>query len=123
MYEEDHHGTSRGAIIRDLLILQVKLLMDGVKGALLSQAAIATALAEMVIPPRSRGRMFYRVLALGERFDLWLNLYGAARRAEQDRDGLFAASRAGDDTLLGQIEELVHGQEPAAARPAFHTRR
>lgn len=121
MYD-DPPGSSRGAIVRDLLILQIKLVMDGVKGALLSQAAILTALAEMVVPPRRRGRMFYRVLALGERFDLWLNLYGAARRAQHERDGLFAASRAGDDTLLGQIEELVHGQEPAPARPAFHTR-
>ena len=41
---------------------------------------------------------------MSERFDLWLNLHGAALRAESDEDGLFGVSEAGSNTLLGKLE-------------------
>lgn len=113
-------GPTRAAILRDLLIFQAKLGLDGLKGFLISQASLWAAVAEMFVLRRERGRWFYRVLAAGERFDLWLNLYGPARRAAARGEDLFSASRAGDDTLLGRIEALAHGPEepaPAPARP------
>ncbi len=52
---------------------------------------------------------------MGERADLWLNLYGASRRA--DTDGLLGGSRAGSDSLLGDLEmRLRGGDEPRKRR-------
>ena len=60
---------------------------------------------------------FYKVMKVSERFDLWLNLYGATEEADSNADGLFGLSEAGSDTFLGQIEQVVRGgDEP-------HTRR
>jgi hypothetical protein len=109
---------SPGVLIRDFLIFYIKLLIDGAKDLLFLQLAlIAFALdfVLMIVVGRKRS-FFYRVLEIGERFDLWLNLYNPAKRAAGNPDGLFGESRAGDDTLLGEIEELVRrGPEPVAA--------
>lgn len=111
----DDKGQGRRAIIGDLMILQLKLALDGIKGVMLSQGAILAAFAEMFVPRRHRGRMFYTVLAWGEKFDLWLNLYGAAQRASDRGVGLFSVSRAGANSLLGTLEEIVRGPEDSAA--------
>ncbi|HEU0051741.1 MAG TPA: hypothetical protein VFQ39_01145 [Longimicrobium sp.] len=115
---EHREGVSPGVLIRDLIIFYIKLALDGLKGVVLVQVSIAAALVDLVFGGRRRGRFFYRVLNAAERFDLWLNLYGPSSRAGANPDGLFGESRAGDDTLLGEIEELVRRNPEAAARPA-----
>ena len=107
---------TRGALVRDLLIFLLKLWLDGLKDVALFPLAIVAAGADIVF----RTRVFYRVLRMGERFDLWLNLFGAAQSADHNREGLFGASRAGDDTLLGQLEQLQGGERQA--RPGSGTR-
>ena len=68
-----------------------------------------------------RPLLFYNVLRLGERFDLWLNLYGASSRAEASDDGLFGASEAGSPSLLGRLEQLVrHHTEGSGSAPRAH---
>lgn len=123
-------ASSRGVIIRDLMLFQLKLLIDGVKDVLVAQAALAAAIIDILFGGSRRGRLFYSVMRLSERFDLWLNLHGASTRAQEDRDGLFGVSRAGDDTLLGKVEEIVRGPEERRDRgrvfktdpsPAFDT--
>ncbi len=104
---------SRGALVRDLLIFHLKLWLDGLKDIVLLPLSLVAAGVDFVF----RTRLFYRVLRIGERYDLWLNLFGAARHAEQARDGLFGVSRAGDSTLLGQLEQLQGGESASGAKP------
>jgi hypothetical protein len=99
----------RTVIIRDLIIFQVKLLLDGVKDVVLSPLSIVAAGLDIISPTRKRGKRLYTVLTLGERFDRWLNLFNVSERAAAHEEGLFGASRAGADTLLGKLEELVIG--------------
>ncbi len=101
---------ARGVIIRDLLIFQFKLWLDGVKDVVLSPLSVVAGGLDLLFGPRPTGYRFYRVLRFGERFDLWLNLYGAAEGAERSAEGLFGASRAGKDTLLGAIEQVTGGE-------------
>ena len=99
----------RGVIIRDLIIFQIKLLLDGVKDLVLSPLSIIAAGLDIISPTQRRGKRLYSVLTLGERFDRWLNLFNVSERAAAHEQGLFGASRAGADTLLGKLEELVIG--------------
>jgi hypothetical protein len=103
---------TRFVLLRDLAIFQLKMLLDGAKGLLLSQVALAAAVVDVLFLRHTRGRLFYKVLAFGEKADLWLNLYGAAAGARTDEDGLFGRSRAGSDTMLGKLEEMVREREP-----------
>jgi hypothetical protein len=108
-------GASRWVIVRDLALFQLKLFLDGVIDVTLAPLSIAAAIVEILFGGENRGRLFYAILRFGEKADLWLNLYGASRGA--DADGLFGGSKAGSDTLLGEIEQRLRGgDEPRKFR-------
>lgn len=111
-----------GVLLRDLLIFQAKLWMDGAKDLFLSPLSVGAAVLDALLGPKAGGKYrLYSILKVGERFDLWLNLYGAAEAAERTTDGLFGASQPGDGTMLGRMEELSEGGRSATAaaeRPA-----
>ncbi|MFL5541993.1 MAG: hypothetical protein ACJ8J0_23600 [Longimicrobiaceae bacterium] len=112
---------SPGVLFRDFMLFYVKLLVDGAKDLVLVQVALLAFCIDLVlmIGIGRRRSFFYRVLEIGERFDLWLNLYVPSKTARHNPDGLFGESRAGDDTFLGEMEELVRrGPEPAPPPPA-----
>jgi hypothetical protein len=99
---------TRGVLVRDFLIFCLKLGLDAVKDGLLVFLSVGSLAVDLLQKHDDR-RNFYRVMEFGERIDLWLNLYGAAGAAGDTEDGLFGASRAGSDTLLGQLEQLIRG--------------
>lgn len=101
---------TKRVLIRDLLILQLKLLVDAFKDLLLIKLALFAVVFDILFGREGRPMLFYNVLRLGERFDLWLNLYGAASGAEASDDGLFGASRAGSNSMLGRLEQMVKRQ-------------
>ena len=103
--------------IRDFAIFQLKLLIDGLKDGSVFTVSLVAFGIDLVFRRHGRGRFFYKVMRVSEKFDLWLNLHGAAEGADENPDGLFGASTAGTDTLLGQIEQLVRGgDEPPAGK-------
>ena len=101
---------ARSVIVRDLVIFQIKLLLDGLKDVVLSPLAILAAALDFMSPTARSGRRFYAVLMLGERFDRWLSLFSVSEKAATHEEGLFGASRAGSNTMLGKLEELVLGR-------------
>jgi hypothetical protein len=106
-------------VVRDFAIFQLKLALDGLKDVALSALSLGALAIDMFSGSGRRPRLFYSVLAMSERFDLWLNLSGAISRLESEElgdDGLFAASEAGSDTLLGKVEELVRGGDAPRGR-------
>ena len=100
--------SSRPVLIRDFLIFWLKLWLDSFKDVILIQISIVAVIIDLLLGNR-RTRLFYSVMKLGERFDLWLNLHGALAHGEASGDGLFGGSKAGSKTLLGKIEQIVRG--------------
>lgn len=98
----------RRVLLRDFVVFELKLLLDQLKGLIISQAALIAFIIDFVRPRGQTFSFFYRVMALGERMDQWLSLYGPSRHAGEDPEGLFGESRAGSPTLLGQLEGIVH---------------
>ncbi len=113
-------GKTRWVILRDLVIFQIKLVMDGAKDIILSPLAIGAAVADLFLPGARPGRRFYTVMRMGEGYDRWLSLFAAAQKVDALDDGLFGASRAGSDSLLGRLEEIVIGQEEPIVTPNRH---
>jgi hypothetical protein len=111
MDAQEKRKKDRMVIIRDLVIFQIKLLLDGFKDIVASPIAIGAAALDILAPTAKRGERFYKVLHAGERFDQWLNLFGASKQATEHEEGLFGASRAGADSLLGKLEQYVRGYE------------
>ena len=95
--------------IRDFAIFQLKLLIDGLKdGAVFTMSFLAFGI-DLLFRRHGRRRFFYKMMRVSEKFDLWLNLHGAAEGADENPDGLFGTSAAGSNTLLGQVEQIVRG--------------
>jgi hypothetical protein len=94
----------------------LKLWLDGLKDVALTAAAAFALLVDLVRSKKSERYLFYRVIRAGERFDLWLNLYGAADAGSRSAEGLFGASKAGDRTFLGKLEELTGGERERRPR-------
>jgi len=110
---------TRSVLIRDFLIFQLKLWLDGFKDLVMIQLSLVALVVDLFFGGR-RKRLFYKVIELGERIDLWLNLHGVLSRGDETGDGLFGASRAGTKTMLGQLEQAVRGgDEPRSRRPRF----
>jgi len=103
--------TSRKVVMRDFLIFQIKLALDGFKDMVVFGLSIGAIVLDFISGRGKRPRLFYSVVRVSERWDMWLNLHSAARRLEEEGadDGFFGVSEAGSDTLIGQIEQLVRG--------------
>lgn len=99
---------TRRTTLRDFLIFQLKLVLDGLKDVFVFNLSILAVLVDLVGGGRRR-RYFYSVMRASERFDLWLNLHHSSLEAEAHRDGLFGVSRAGSDTFVGTLEKWVRG--------------
>jgi len=110
-----HRKVGTHILLRDLLLFHIKLVLDGLKGFCMFWVSFAAAVADLILLRKEeRGRYFYAVLRMGEKFDLWLNLYAPARHAGDNADGLFGESRAGENSYMGQMEEWVRQRtEPA----------
>ena len=117
-------GITPGVLLRDFLLFNLKLLIDTGKDIVLVQLAAFTFCLDMIfllLTGRKNG-WFYRVLRMSERFDLWLNLNHPSQLAGDHPDGLFGVSDAGDNTFLGEMEELVRRRrEPVVHRASAGT--
>jgi len=90
-------------LIRDALVFQLKLAVDGVRDLLMMPVSIGAAVLDLLgVGPRA-GRQFYDVLRLGGKTDEWINLFGACERP----DLLPAPRGAGIDSLVQRMERLV----------------
>lgn len=109
---------SRGVTLRDFVIFQLKLVLDGTKDFFAIWLSVGAIVLDLISGRGDRPRLFYSVVRASERFDRWINLHGALEEmdATETVDGLFGASRAGDDTFVGRIEELVRGGDEPGRR-------
>ena len=113
---------TRELTLRDFFIFQLKLVLDGMKDFVTFWVSIGAVLVDFLAGRGRRPRLFYSVLRASERFDLWLNINGPLEKLETGavgEDGLFGASAAGSDTLLGELEQMIRGgDEPRRRRRA-----
>jgi hypothetical protein len=109
---------TRGVTLRDFTIFQIKLWLDGLKDFAVIFLSVGAMALDFIAGRGRRPRLFYSVVRVSERFDQWLNLHAAMERLDSGdaEDGLFGASDAGEDTLLGQIEQLVRGGDEPKER-------
>ena len=101
--------TSRRGLARDVLLLQIKLLLDALRDVALSPLTLAAAALDFILAGRQPPRFFHAMLRLGQRSDDWIDLWAAIR-------GTAAADRANVDLLLARVEEVVSDPKTGARR-------
>lgn len=92
----------RWPFLRDVLVLQLKLLIGNVHNFILMPATLAAAALDITFKSVGHGTRFYRVLDWGRRADEAIGLYSALDREERPlKDELSI------DALVTRLEEAV----------------
>ena len=104
---EDGQMPDRWTLIRDIVVLQLKLVVDGMRDFILVPISLIVGIASLVKGGESSGSQFYELLRTGRRSERWINLFGAADRvygASIDDDRFPAADI---DDLVSRVESFV----------------
>ncbi len=101
-------GPDRWTLIRDAAVLQVKLIVDGLRDLVLVPASLIAALISLIRSDAGRpGPHFYRLLAMGKRSERVIDLFGAFRNAPADVAEEAGASDVNIDDLVSRVESFV----------------
>lgn len=96
-------GPGRWPLIRDMLVLQLKLVVDGLRDFLLVPASLVAGIISLLSQDRAA---FYRLVALGKRSEQWIDLFGALRNAPPDVRSEVSGDGSIDD-LVQRVEAYV----------------
>ncbi len=102
------HNSERWTLIRDTAVLQVKLIVDGLRDFLLVPASLIAAFASLVTAKDGKpGPQFYRLLAIGKRSEEWINLFGAYKHRPEEFPHEDPFSDMNIDELVVRVESYV----------------
>jgi hypothetical protein len=94
----------RITLIRETAVLQLKLIADGFRDAVLIPISLLAALVGLLRGGQDCDREFRRLIKLGRRSERWINLFG-------HQQPLGASHPAGSmDKILNQVESVVLDQ-------------
>ncbi|MBT8058194.1 MAG: hypothetical protein KJO33_01285 [Gammaproteobacteria bacterium] len=98
------NSNPRIALFREAATLQLKLLADGIRDALLIPISIIAAIVGLLRGGEDCDREYRRVITLGRRSERWINLFG-------HQPPLGVEHPAGSmDKILNQVEAIVMDQ-------------
>jgi hypothetical protein len=98
----------RWTLIRDLFVLQAKLVVDGLRDLLLVPASLVAGIWSLVSSDKGRpGPQFYQLISLGKQSELWIDLFQAYDHAPEEvrREHEFLVSNM--DELVDRFESIV----------------
>jgi len=106
--EKPPEDAGRWTLIRDLLVFQFKLVVDGLRDLLLVPAAFVAAVISLLSGNDGRpGPQFYQLMAFGKKSEHWINLFGGLKNAPPDADS-DAPFPGGDiDQFVSRVENFV----------------
>jgi hypothetical protein len=94
----------RWELVRDIAVLQVKLIVDGLRDFLLVPVSIFAGIYSLLSGGERPGTEFYELLHFGRRSERMINLFGAADRVQgQDDDGPLPDI----DDMVAKVENFV----------------
>ena len=101
-------GADRWTMLRDLAVLQVKLVVDGLRDLILVPASLIAGVVSLMSGTDGKpGPQFYHLLGLGKQTEQWIDLSGAYRNAPPDLERLEPFPDARMDDIVSRIETFV----------------
>jgi hypothetical protein len=97
---EERVMPDRWTLIRDILVLQIKLVFDGIRDFVLVPISFFVGMLSLIKGGPEAGSEFYQLLRMGRRSERWINLFGAAER-------VYGPSIANDRFPAEDIDEIV----------------
>jgi hypothetical protein len=103
-------GNERWPLIRDVLVFQCKLVVDGFRDLVLVPVSLISGLISLIGKNGVPGREFYDLLRVAQRSERWINLFGAVEKHESQETGAPDPTSAGTpdlDTLIARVETFL----------------
>lgn len=101
----------RNQLLRDAVVLQLKLVVDSLRDAVLIPVSLVAAILGLVRGGEDADQEFRRVIKMGRRSERWINLFG--HEAPLGRSGPGSSL----DLLLQRVEDAVMDQYTKGANP------
>ena len=99
---------TRTTLARDIIVLQAKLVVDGLRDLILVPASLVVGIISLLsFNDGNPGTEFYRLLQTGKQSERWINLFGALRNAPPDLEGIKGFPDADMDEIVGRLENYV----------------
>jgi len=99
---------SRTTLARDIVVLQAKLLVDGLRDLVLVPASLVVGFVSLLSFDSDKpGAEFYRLLYAGKQSERWINLFGALRNAPPDLEEVKGFPDADMDDIVGRLETYM----------------
>lgn len=97
----------RWTLVRDVLVLQVKLVVDGLRDVILVPVSLLVGIVSLLGSGYAAGTEFYELLRLGRRSERWINLFGAAERVYGPALAEERFPAESIDEIVGRVESFV----------------
>ena len=98
----------RWAMLRDMLVLQVKLIVDGIRDFLLVPASLVAAIISLVDSRDGKpGPQFYQLVAMGKQSERMIDLFSAANHAPESVRRDYDLGNLNVDDLVDRVESFV----------------
>ncbi len=110
--EQEQPPSEHWTLVRDVAVLQAKLIIDGLRDLVLVPASIIAGIVSLASSTEGRpGTQFYQLLGLGKQSERWINLFGALENAPPDLEQMEPFPEADMDELVGKLETFVRDEE------------
>ncbi|MFC3194667.1 hypothetical protein ACFODZ_10500 [Marinicella sediminis] len=80
--QETEDPNSRTEVVRDTIVLQLKLIVDGLRDLALMPLCLFAAIFGLIKHSERPGRYVYRLLSYGKLSERWIGLFDDARKDE-----------------------------------------
>jgi len=98
---------TRWELIRDILVLQVKLAVDALRDLILSPLSLVAGVLDLLTGGQQPGRLFYPLLVAARRTEQLINLFGEADRAMPRPAASPATDPVSIDAFVARFERTV----------------
>ncbi len=106
--EKKEAGLERWTMLRDLGVLQIKLIVDGLRDIVLVPLSLVAAVISIASGKDGRpGPQFYQLLAWGKQSEVWINLFGAVKNAPEEMEQTIPFRDKDIDDIVGRLESFV----------------
>ena len=106
--ERKEAGVERWTMLRDLGVLQIKLIVDGLRDIVLVPFSLVAGVISIVSGKDGRpGPQFYHLLAWGKQSEVWINLFGAVKNSPEEIEQPTPFSDKDIDDIVGRLESFV----------------
>lgn len=105
--ESAHPVPDRRTLARDIAVLQVKLVVDGLRDFVLVPVSLFVGVSSLFRRGDDARKDFYRLLHTGRESDRWINLFGAADRIDARGVDTERFPDADIDVLADRMESFL----------------